>query len=112
MKRVIDDKGETVMEKSEVLVRLRQLHEELSAINEDLRSSEEVDETTIDALGQLVSDVSDMLDNANTTLANDSGAATDKNSEIMDRVLTFETQHPRITKFLSEVTDLLGMMGI
>ena len=44
------------MANTELLMRLRELHEELSSINDDLKAAEQVDEETVDALGQLVTD--------------------------------------------------------
>ncbi len=96
------------MNKTEVLVRLRGLHEELARINEDLKATDDVDDKTIDALGQLVSDISEAMDK--TFSENTSpGKIQDGLSE---RILTFESRHPRITKFLADATDLLGMLGI
>ena len=98
------------MPNTELLVRLRDLHEELSSINDDLKSADQVDEDSIDALGQLVTDVSNLVDQAREINVDE-----DENPEhhdLLDRISKFETQHPRVSGFLSQVTDLLAMMGI
>jgi predicted nuclease with TOPRIM domain len=98
------------MPKTELLVRLRELHEELSSINDDLKSAEQVDEASIDALGQLVTDVSELVDQAREV--NSPEVAVAEHHDLVDRISQFETHHPRVTGFLSQVTDLLAMMGI
>jgi hypothetical protein len=98
------------MPKTELLVRLRELHEELSSINDDLKSAEQVDEASVDALGQLVTDVSDLVDQARDINVREDNVA--GHHDLLDRISQFDTQHPRVTGFLSQVTDLLAMMGI
>lgn len=95
---------------TELLVRLRKLHDELSAMNADSHLAENVDEKTIEALGQLVTDASDLIGNVQTTSAND--PATEVHGDLMDRVIQFEREHPRVASFLNQMTDLLAMMGI
>jgi ribosome-binding protein aMBF1 (putative translation factor) len=94
----------------EVLQRLRGLHDELSSINEKLTGNEQVDEPTIDALGQLVTDVAEIIDNARRKQEVDPDCP-DRN-DLMQRVTKFESDHPRVTSFLAQVVDLLGMSGI
>ena len=96
------------MPKTELLVRLRELHEELSSINDDLKSADQVDEESIDALGQLVTDVSDLVDQAREV----NSSEIPEHHDLMDRISQFESHHPRVSGFLSQVTDLLAMMGI
>ncbi len=98
------------MSNTELLVRLRDLHEELAAINDNLKLVEYVDDDTIDALGQLVTDACDLVDQANDT--NEDEAVLPERHDLLDRVMRFETQHPRVTRFLSQITDVLAMMGI
>ena len=97
------------MTNTDLLIRLRELHEELSTMNDDLSSSETVDEDTIDALGQLITDVNVLVDQAreNNTIEDEA-----HQSDVLDRISQFETHHPRVTSFLSQVTDILAMMGI
>ena len=97
------------MTNTDLLIRLRELHEELSTMNDDLSSSETVDEDTIDALGQLITDVNVLVDQAreNNTIGDET-----HQRDVLDRITQFETQHPRVTSFLSQVTDILAMMGI
>lgn len=101
------------MTKSEILAKLRNLHEELNSINDDCRLSEQVDEETIDALGQLITDAVDMLDHPQVAEVpqGDQQPAFD-HSVLKDRIEQFETDHPHVTRFLSQFTDLLAMMGI
>lgn len=97
------------MSNTELLVRLRDLHEELSSINDDLKSADRVEEETIDALGQLVTDVNDLVDSANQEDLPDEPQL--QPSEVLDRIERFESEHPRVTLFLSQVTDVLAMIG-
>ena len=97
------------MTNADSLIRLRELHEELSTMNDDWDSTQAVDEETIDALGQLITDVNVIVDHVRGNQA-----ATDEAShnDVLDRIARFETQHPRVSSFLSQVTDILAMMGI
>lgn len=97
------------MPNTQLLLKLRELHEELSEINDDLKSSDQIDEETIDALGELVGDVSEIVDQAKVT-ANTQGL--ENHYDLVDRIMQFESKHPRVTRFLSQVTDLLAMIGI
>ena len=101
------------MTNTKLLIRLRDLHEELAVINEDLRSVDKVDEETVDALGQLVTDVGGLVDRANKMI--ESEEETDEEShrqDLLERIKKFEDEHPRVTDFLSQVTDLIAMIGI
>lgn len=97
------------MTNTDLLIRLRELHAELSTMNDDLNSTETVDEETIDALGQLITDVNGLVDHARE---NNEEMDASEHNDVLDRITRFETQHPRVTTFLSQVTDLLAMMGI
>ena len=97
------------MTNTDLLIRLRELHTELSTMNDDLSSSEPVDDDTIDALGQLITDVNVLVDQAREANAIDEET---HQNDVMDRISRFESQHPRVTSFLSQVTDILAMMGI
>ena len=99
------------MAKTDLLIRLRELHEELSSINDDLNSAEQVDEATIDALGQLVTDVGGLVDHAKE-VTEEAIEEPQESHELVERIMKFETEHPRVTGFLSQVTDLLAMIGI
>ena len=98
------------MPNTQLLIRLRELHEELSAINDDLKSVDQVDEETIDALGQLVTDTGGLVDRAKEM--NTPMEELPENADLADRIRKFETDHPRVTRFLSQLTDLLAMIGI
>ena len=98
------------MTNTKLLVRLRDLHEDLSGINIDLESAEAIDEETIDALGQFVTDVGGLIDQAKAMTEHDSIA--DEHQDLIDRIVSFEAHHPRVSSFLTQMTDLLAMMGI
>ena len=97
------------MTNTDLLIRLRDLHEELSTINDDMDTVNPVDEETIDALGQLVTDVNHLVDHARE---NNEAEDIPEQHDVLDRISRFDTQHPRVTSFLSQVTDILAMMGI
>ena len=98
------------MTNTKLLVRLRDMHEELSGINLDLGAGELVDEATIDALGQLVTDLSRLVDQAKADTAQEKLAI--EQNGLASRILEFENQHPRVRQFLTQMTDLLAMVGI
>lgn len=98
------------MTNTDLLIRLRALHQELSTMNDDLDTSESVDEETIEALGQLITDVNVLVDQAREKSVSDDEEP--DHGDMLDRVSKFETRHPRVTSFLSQVTDILAMMGI
>lgn len=97
------------MSNSEILTKLRQLHEELTEINEDLRAADEVDGQTVDALGALVSDVTVLVDRARELEQEPDSESL--REELMDRVTQFECEHPSVTRFLTEVGDVLARIG-
>lgn len=103
------------MVKTDILSRLRDMHQELSSINDDQKLPDKVDDDTIDALGQLVTDVGRILDRVK---GEQPGSIPDDDSlslepqDLRDRILQMESDHPRVAQFLSQVTDLLAMMGI
>lgn len=102
------------MANNQLLIRLRDLHEELSAINIDLKSAEQVDDQTIDALGQLVTDASALVDQAKA-LPSDSSEndiIKEEHQDLVDRIIKFENQHPRVTEFLTQMNDFLAMIGV
>lgn len=96
------------MTKSDLLIKLRNLHEELAVINDDLKHEQKIDEKTIDALGEVVTDVSRLVDFAKDNLHID----TEEHKDVVDRIVEFQSDHPQVTRFLSQVTDMLAMMGI
>ncbi len=98
------------MANNQLLIRLRELHEQLSGINDDLNSAEQIDDQTIDALGQLVTDTSSLVDYANAT--NTGETITEGHRDLTDRIVQFENSHPRVTEFLTQMTDFLTMIGI
>ena len=98
------------MSNTDLLVRLRELHEELSTINDDLKSSESIDEEMIDALGQLVTDAGVLVDQARES--RDRGDDIPARHDLIERIMQFESGHPRVTRFLSQLTDMLVMLGI
>lgn len=91
-----------------ILIKLRELHEELSAINHDIELPNQVEDETIAALGQLVSDINTLVDHAKESPPRDSN----QHHDVLEQIAQFETKHPQVTRFLSQVTDVLAMMGI
>ncbi|MFK7769155.1 MAG: DUF4404 family protein [Mariniblastus sp.] len=98
------------MSNTQLLIRLRDLHEDLSGINIELESAEEIDEETIDALGILVTDVGGLIDQAKAMAGQES--LEELHQDLADRIVSFKAEHPRVSAFLSQMTDLLAMMGI
>lgn len=98
------------MTKKELLARLRELHEELSEFNFDLSADEHVDEETIEALGQLVTDVGGLVEQAKLGVVEDE--IQEEHQNLLDRFAQFDGEHPHVSQFLSQMSDLLGLMGI
>ena len=98
------------MTSTDLLERLRDLHEQLSSINVDAEKDDRVDEETIEALGQLVTEVGELVDKA--SMATDEMEVADEQQDLFDRVVQFNNEHPRVSQFLTRTTDLLAMMGI
>jgi hypothetical protein len=98
------------MQNNELLVRLRELHEELSAININLDSHEQVDEATVDALGQLVTDAGKLVDQAKMGIETEKLGS--EHRGLLDEVTEFDTRHPSVRQFLTQMTDLLAMIAI
>jgi DNA polymerase III sliding clamp (beta) subunit (PCNA family) len=102
------------MANNNLLVHLRDLHEELSGINIDLKAVDQIDDQTIDALGQLVTDASALVDQAKTLPSESATRDTieDEHQDLLDRIINFENNHPRVSKFLTQMTDLMTMIGV
>ena len=99
------------MANPELLVKLRELHDVLVGINDDLRPSERVDEQTIDALGQLVTDLGELADRI-AIPGDEAPMPEQEHRELIDRINAFEARHPRVTQFLNQLADALTMIGI
>ena len=98
------------MTNADLRVRLRDLQGQLSSINSDVEQSGQVDKHTIDALGDLVTDIEKFVDKSNE--ATEGVEVADEQQDLRDRILKFGNEHPRVSQFLTQTTDLLAMMGI
>ncbi len=99
------------MTNAELLMKLRELHEELAIMEGELSRLDGVDESTIDALGQLTTDVSALVDRANQISGSEQSEPAHE-ADVVDRIRKFESEHPQVTSFLSQLTDVLGNIGI
>jgi DNA repair exonuclease SbcCD ATPase subunit len=97
------------MSNEDVLAHLRELHDRLEGINEELGKAGEVDEETIEALGVLINDVGTLFDQAKDIQERDHAH---QQQHLQDRIAELEANHPMLTGFLSRITDVLAMMGI
>lgn len=95
------------MSKNELLIRLRELHEELESINEDLQGDEPVDDQTIDQLGEMVSEMSEIVDLSR--VGSQHSSVSRKHCELLNRIQEFDNGHPRVIHFLSQLAHLLAM---
>lgn len=96
------------MTNTQLLVRLRELHENLVTINDGLQSIEQVDEETINELGQLVTDVSDLIDKS----AESSEASGFEHDQLLKSIDQFQCEHVRVKSFLAQVKNMLTTMEI
>ena len=88
------------MHNSDFLEKLRELNAELAIINEDEESVEQIDDETVAELSQLVEEANELVNQAHEA----HGANEDYSSQrddVVDRIRQFETEHPRVTQFLS-----------
>ena len=103
------DAAKTTNERLHGLIGQRQLSNVPDDVGYQLSESDE----TIDALGQLVTDAGGILDQLKE---GDSGFDADtvriEHEDLTDRIMKFESEHPQVTRFLHQVTDVLAMMGI
>ncbi len=91
--------------------RLQRLHEELADINVGIETDEPIDEATIEAMKQLMSDVGEIFERVEQAKHNE-GESNVEHHALRDELDRFETQHPRATQFITQLADLLAMMGI
>lgn len=98
------------MSKPETLTKLRELHDELAKINEGLTAADDIDEPTIDTLGQMMSDVSMLFDEFEESGSR--GTDSPVHGALIGRIKGFESDHPRIVRFLSQLTDIMAMIGV
>lgn len=99
------------MANEELVSKLQSMHQQLESINHDLSHVERVDDQTVDLLGKLVGDVGQLVDRAHEV--KESNLESDEQSHpIRDSIEDFETEHPRVTQFLAQVSELLASLGI
>lgn len=98
------------MPNTALLNKLRELHEQLAEINNDLGHVDQIDDETLNALEEMVAEAGQIVDQANVLIQPQDDSA--KPHDLNARIEQFETRHPRVTSFLSQLTDLLAMMGI
>ncbi len=104
------------MTPTDTILQLRELHDRLIIINQGLPKLELVDEQTIDALGQLVTDLVHIYDRIHD--GHEAAQAAAESSVAQDcvalraRISSFDSSHPRVGEFLREVrATLQGMLA-
>lgn len=81
--------------------RLDQLHRELFAMKE-------VDPQTIESLKLVAIDIRNLLEKRDVPIAKRESDV----SSIRGQIERLESEHPIVTRFLSQVTDVLAQLGI
>ncbi|MDB4671466.1 DUF4404 family protein [Pirellulaceae bacterium] len=99
------------MHATEILIRLRHLHSDLAVINDGLKEVNEVDFKTIDALGQLATDIGAVLDSVRYG-PNIETNKPKKPFEVMDQINQFKANHPRVENILLKLRQILMLIGI
>jgi predicted nuclease with TOPRIM domain len=97
------------MSDQEMSERLNELHLQFEDLRSELESTDHIDAKTVAALNQLLQDASQVSRRAQELK---SGEVPVHHNEIMDRVREFDSEHPGISRFLTQMTDFLGMLGI
>lgn len=81
--------------------RLDQLHRELLAIKE-------VDPQTLESLQLIAVDIRNLLEKRDEPITRQESEV----SSIRDQIEKLESEHPLVTRFLSQMTDFLAQLGI
>ncbi|MCH2181702.1 MAG: DUF4404 family protein [Mariniblastus sp.] len=98
------------MPNAEILKRFEGLHDDLSNINAPAGDGAAVDPKTAEALGQLVTRAHRLAQQKSDEAA--AGISPAEHHEFLEQIQQFDAEHPTIGRILSQLTDLLGMMGI
>lgn len=83
------------------------LKEQLSRLHEELASGESLDPETRELLARVSRDIERVLDEDDVDVDNASIVA-----RVEAAALDFEVSHPRLSRFLSEITDTLAKLGV
>lgn len=97
------------MPNPKLLLKLRDLHEELLAIHDDVRTLASLDEATVERLGQLVTDACDLVDQADRPVNDSSASATRKTLlATMAELEAAQSANPRIQQFLAQISEIVS----
>jgi ABC-type transporter Mla MlaB component len=88
------------MSKAALLKRLDELHLELNGIKE-------VDAEALEALQRVARDIRQLVEGQSEPAPPET-----LGSAVRERLEQLESEHPVVTRFLSQMTDFLGLMGI
>ena len=80
----------------------------IATLQEELSSSESVDEETRKALQQLIPDIEEIASGDAPSSGDHASAA----SQLENATLQFESEHPKLSMILGEIIDTLGKLGI
>ena len=86
-----------------------ELQETLAKLHGELSDQEKIDDSTRQLLKKFADDINRLLDDAQTTSADDVEPLSE---QVQDLVLKFETDHPQLTAALNQVASALANMGI
>lgn len=83
------------------------LKEQLSRLHEELASGESLDPETRELLARVSRDIERVLDENDVDV---------DQASVIERIeaaaVDFEASHPRLSSFLSEITDTLAKLGV
>jgi len=80
----------------------------IASLNEELGSSESLDDHSRELLQQLINDIEGIAAGESADAASPSTAA----GQLETATLRFETEHPKLSMILGEIMDTLGKLGI
>ncbi|NND36185.1 MAG: DUF4404 family protein [Gammaproteobacteria bacterium] len=80
----------------------------IATLQEELGSSQSIDEESRKALQQLIADV-DEIASGDTPPSDDRASAAGQLEKV---TLQFESEHPKLSMILGEIIDTLGKLGI
>ena len=80
----------------------------IATLQEELGSSQSIDEESRKALQQLIIDV-DEIASGDTPPSSDRASAA---GQLEKATLQFESEHPKLSMILGEIIDTLGKLGI
>ncbi len=83
----------------------------LAELHNELKDAQDLEKPVMDALLEVAADIRALAERRDSEGAGLAGDV-EQHSFLSEQVAKFETNHPAATRFLSQLTELLGSIGI